>query len=189
MLLHSFDWKLVRALIFAVIAQNCAEKFILNFALQAFLLTDIMSNMHHAFRISHRALVAIKSQEYVKEPPAGQSNRHWVWLVYLQWVAVRTNCSLLVNPSSGCHRAVPSWSEFEPWGASYSGCGYSKNKNVSCSVCCNGRRGGFPCHLRWRRCRPYRQLKATSTWRKVVTFIYSNLVIRVDISLTGVTGL
>lgn len=28
-----------------------------------------------------------------------------VWLVYLQQVADETNCSLLVNPGSGCHRA------------------------------------------------------------------------------------
>lgn len=33
----------------------------LNIALQALRLTDIISDMHHAFKISHRARVAIKS--------------------------------------------------------------------------------------------------------------------------------
>lgn len=80
--------------------------------------------------------------------------------------ADRKTCSLLVNPGSECHRAVSSWCQLRlreraaPPAA-------SPKINLLPSVFVAEGRWGFPGHLRWLRCSPYRRTVATSTWRKV----------------------
>lgn len=62
----------------------------------------LLSNPMHRLQVSTQ----LTDQEHSAVPPACQSSRHWVWLVYLWRAAVGTNCSLLVNPGSECHRAT-----------------------------------------------------------------------------------
>lgn len=133
-------------------------------------------HLEHARRITNRARAVIKSHVmYAGQHLPKRSTSHVRSTTlsikqtrYLTGLpsADRKTCSLLVNPGSECHGAVSSWCQLRLRERAAAPAA-SPKINLLPSVFVAGGRWGFPGHLRWLRCSPYRRTTATSTWRKV----------------------